>query len=261
MVWSLNFAAFQLFLTRAPADRSDTGSRRGIPLRLRQPPGGERHPSPAHPDVLSRLRPLRPVQSPRARRPGRRGTIAPAPVDRRLLSWPWCSSSTAPSIRSSSLSSSAPWPPSSRGSLVRRARRLLSLARAEAPVLLGSGLLAAALVAPLVERYLIAAKTVGLRSWVGIEPLLPRWQSWLLMGHDNWLYGWVYGTKLWPVADFWRSSAHANGIGLVATACAIAGLWHEPAPSLDPHPGRARGAPGAPDDALARRHHPVAVGP
>ena len=105
-------------------------------------------------------------------------------------------------------------------------RRLLELARGEAPALAVCGLLAAALAAPLLERYLLAAQILGLRTWAAVEPLLPRWQSWLLMGHENWLYGWIYGTELWPKGPHWRSSAHAGGLGVVATVLAIAGLWH-----------------------------------
>ncbi len=103
--------------------------------------------------------------------------------------------------------------------------RLLRLARGETAVLAGAGLAAAALVAPLVERYLLAARFLGLRPWEAIEPRLPRWQSWLLMGQDNWLHGWLYGTAFWPKREGWLSSAHTNGLGVVATACAVAGLW------------------------------------
>jgi hypothetical protein len=88
---------------------------------------------------------------------------------------------------------------------------------------------AAALLYPLADHYLAAAREVGGHDWGTVADRLPTPWAWLLMDPANWLYGWR-----------WLGWLHTRpgvpvvpqlGLGLFTTAVAVWGLW------------RARGTP------------------
>lgn len=83
----------------------------------------------------------------------------------------------------------------------------------------------AAILAPLVARYLETLGQLGGRPWGALIGAQPRPASWILPGPRSALYGWLY--ELAPIAadpDLLRPP-HANGFGLLTTLLATIGLW------------------------------------
>lgn len=77
------------------------------------------------------------------------------------------------------------------------------------------------------QHYLATASEVGVRPY-GTR-LIPRWHSWVLMGHNNYMYGWVYDLPFVPPSN----PNHSNGLGLVTLAvCLTALLRHRRSPAV-----------------------------
>jgi len=85
--------------------------------------------------------------------------------------------------------------------------------------------LIAALVAPLAVRWLEAARSGGFRRFAEVERMLPRPESWLWLGDESWLYGWL--GWLPAFREIRTEDEQRVGLGLVTTAVAAAGLWGE----------------------------------
>ena len=102
----------------------------------------------------------------------------------------------------------------------RRARAVL---REERWTLLAAAGLTLLVVLPLVQHYGWTAETLGERPWRSHERNVPRWQSWFLMGADNWLFGDIQlSRRVLSQGDYLRGSAHSNGLGIV-TLCVVLG--------------------------------------
>ena len=102
-------------------------------------------------------------------------------------------------------------------------RRTLLTVRANLGSLASAALASAFLVAPLIAHYLQAERQVGARSFLVIEQMLPRVQSWAYMGPNSWLYGWLAELHSFHVLPL--EHEHRLGLGIVTIVCAAAGLW------------------------------------
>lgn len=103
--------------------------------------------------------------------------------------------------------------------------RVWTVLREERWVVLAAALVTVVLVLPLVQHYGWTAETLGERPWKAHERHVPRWQSWFLMGADNWLLGdFQLSRRVLSQGDFLRGSAHSNGLGLVTLSLVIGGL-------------------------------------
>lgn len=76
---------------------------------------------------------------------------------------------------------------------------------------------------PLAEHYLRAARQVGLRQFGTVLPFLPRPASWVYLGVESRMYGWL--VEYHPFATIPMGHEQRLGLGLVTTAIALAGLW------------------------------------
>jgi hypothetical protein len=103
-----------------------------------------------------------------------------------------------------------------------RQRFLLTL-RANLPALGGAVLASGVLLAPLVLHYLRAEQQVGTRSFLVVETMLPRVQSWAYMGPDSWLYGWLAQHASFHYLPM--EHEQRLGLGVVTIVCAAIGLW------------------------------------
>lgn len=95
--------------------------------------------------------------------------------------------------------------------------------RAALPGLAAAALAGAALLLPLATHGVAAARTTGYRAFPEIATMLPRPQSWLYLGPDSWLYHRLATLPLFHTIPM--EHEQRIGLGLVTTACAIAGLW------------------------------------
>jgi hypothetical protein len=102
-------------------------------------------------------------------------------------------------------------------------RRFLLTVRANLRALGGAALGAALLLAPLATHYLRAEQDVGSRRFSVVETMLPRVQSWIYMGADSWLYGWLAGHESFH--NLSRENEQRLGLGVVTVVCAAIGLW------------------------------------
>jgi hypothetical protein len=102
---------------------------------------------------------------------------------------------------------------------------LVSTLRATWPAWIASGLLAAMLTAPLVQRYRLTAATHGGRPWVRVQSFQPRWYSWLLMGTRHRVWGFVYDAEPLAGRRSLHYPTHANGLGLVALTVVAIGFY------------------------------------
>jgi len=79
----------------------------------------------------------------------------------------------------------------------------------------------------LAQHYLVTASDAGVRPYA--MRLIPRWYSWLLMGHNSYAYGWLYALPFVPPSN----PNHANGLGLVTlVVCLTALLRHRRSPAV-----------------------------
>jgi hypothetical protein len=76
---------------------------------------------------------------------------------------------------------------------------------------------------PLLQPYMHAAQTVGLRPYSMVTAYLPRVWSWLFVGSNSVLYGWLARYSVFSAIP--ESTEHHLGLGLVTTAVACGGLW------------------------------------
>ncbi|HEY2898118.1 MAG TPA: hypothetical protein VGJ12_13345, partial [Gemmatimonadaceae bacterium] len=102
-------------------------------------------------------------------------------------------------------------------------RRALLTARANLVALAGCAVASALVLAPLLTHYLQAEREVGTRSFLVIESMLPRLQSWAYLGPGSWLYGWL--AERASFHDLPMEHEQRLGLGIVTTVCAAAGLW------------------------------------
>jgi hypothetical protein len=103
--------------------------------------------------------------------------------------------------------------------------RLGAVMRRDWRLLLPALAISALAVAPLAVHYLAAAREVGLRTFDGVAWMLPRPQSWLYMGWDNWLYDGLASFD--AVRALPAEHEQRLGLGLVTSLVMIGGLWHE----------------------------------
>ncbi len=107
--------------------------------------------------------------------------------------------------------------------LPRRRRRLLEVVRRSAwPMAMTAAGSALALL-PLALPYLRAARDVGMRSYDNVTWYLPRIWSWIFLGQESWLYGWMFRYPQFRVIP--EGHEHRLGIGLLTTTVAALGLW------------------------------------
>jgi hypothetical protein len=102
-------------------------------------------------------------------------------------------------------------------------RRMLLTVRANLGALAGAALASALLAAPLISHYLQAERQVGARSFLVVEQMLPRLQSWAYMGPSSWLYGWL--AERASFHNLPMEHEQRLGLGIVTIVCAAAGLW------------------------------------
>lgn len=102
-------------------------------------------------------------------------------------------------------------------------RHLWTLLRAHARTLCAAAALSALLVAPLATHYLQASSHVGMRSFVTVQAMLPRVQSWLYMGPGSWLYGALAERPLFHVIPM--EQEQRLGAGVATMLVALVGLW------------------------------------
>jgi hypothetical protein len=102
-------------------------------------------------------------------------------------------------------------------------RRFLITARANIVALAVAAIGSALLLAPMALHYLRAKDQVGARTFSTVETMLPRLESWLNMGGESWVYGWISNY------DAFRNLPMSNeqrlGVGVVTLVCAVCGLW------------------------------------
>ena len=102
-------------------------------------------------------------------------------------------------------------------------KRFLVTIRANLPALGGAVVAASLLLTPLAMHYLRARQQVGTRSFLVVETMLPRLQSWAYMGADSWLYGWL--AKHGSFHNLSMENEQQLGLGIATTVCAAFGLW------------------------------------
>jgi len=102
-------------------------------------------------------------------------------------------------------------------------KRFVLTARANFPALAGAALASALLIAPLIAHYLSAEQQVGTRSYLVVESMLPRLQSWAYMGPSSWLYGWLASHASFHFLPM--EHEQRLGLGVVTIVCAATGLW------------------------------------
>jgi hypothetical protein len=76
---------------------------------------------------------------------------------------------------------------------------------------------------PLALPYLRAATDVGMRTYANVTWYLPRIWSWVFLGTESRMYGWMY--RIPAIHNTPEGQEHRLGIGLATTAIAVAGLW------------------------------------
>ena len=89
---------------------------------------------------------------------------------------------------------------------------------------------AVALISPLLTHYLEVAAMVGYRSSVEVGLGMPLFRSWIYMGPDSWLYGWMPGLH-WFLVFGSLEPAQRLGVGLAALVVCLIGLmrgWENP---------------------------------
>ncbi len=99
-----------------------------------------------------------------------------------------------------------------------------ALVKHRLPLVLGVALSAVALV-PLGAAYWTAAKSVGLRDFSEAEGMLPRVQSWLYQGPDNWLFGWL--ARFSTFSQLPVEGEHRIGLGPLTTVVVGLTFWKE----------------------------------
>ena len=102
-------------------------------------------------------------------------------------------------------------------------RRTLLTVRANLGALAGAALASALILAPLITHYLQAERQVGTRSFLVVERMLPRPESWAYMGPGSWLYGWLAARDSFH--DLPMEHEQRLGLGIVTIVCAAIGLW------------------------------------
>ena len=102
-------------------------------------------------------------------------------------------------------------------------RRFLLTVRANLRALGAAALASALALAPLLRHYLLAEKQVGTRSYLVVETMLPRLQSWAYMGPSSWLYGWLAARDSFH--NLPMEHEQRLGLGIATIVCAALGLW------------------------------------
>jgi len=100
---------------------------------------------------------------------------------------------------------------------------VLAIVRRRWPALATGGALAVLAIVPLCSHYIEAAAVVGMREWRGVEPMLPRPQSWIYLGPFSRLYRWQYDLALFR--SLAQDQEHRLGVGLATTLFAGIGLY------------------------------------
>ncbi len=102
-------------------------------------------------------------------------------------------------------------------------RALFGLLRRSAGALLLAALASAIVLAPYVSHYLVASREAGQRIFEIDQASSPRLLSWLYLGPDSWLHGWQQAVPWFR--DIPVSHEQRLGLGVVASALAVGGLW------------------------------------
>jgi hypothetical protein len=100
---------------------------------------------------------------------------------------------------------------------------VLAIVRRRWPALATGGALAVLAIVPLCSHYIEAAAVVGMREWRGVEPMLPRPQSWIYLGAFSRLYRWQSDLALFR--SLAQDQEHRLGVGLATTLFAGIGLY------------------------------------
>ncbi len=109
------------------------------------------------------------------------------------------------------------------GMLTPRTRsQLLRLARKEAAFLTVVGIFSLLTLSPMAYHYWLASQEVGLRNFASVSPMLIRATSWLNLGDDNFLYGFLHHFSAFKKIP--TPGEQRVGLGLVTLIIAILGL-------------------------------------
>jgi len=99
-------------------------------------------------------------------------------------------------------------------------RELLDIVKRDRWAIVAAGAVGLLLLQPFLSHYLRAARDVPEQYLPTLRALHPRIWSWLDLGRDNWLWGWMAGRGPFRVLTF--PEAHYLGIGfLTLFACAV----------------------------------------
>lgn len=102
-------------------------------------------------------------------------------------------------------------------------RRFLLTLRANGRTLALAIALSALALAPLLSHYLGAEHQVGARSFAVVDAMLPRVESWVYLGDDSWLYGWLASREGFHGLPL--EHEQRLGLGIATTLLAGFGLW------------------------------------
>jgi hypothetical protein len=102
--------------------------------------------------------------------------------------------------------------------------KLLAVLRRDHSSIAIASLLGAALLWPLLGHYLEMSRMLGTRSMPEVFLGIPNYRSWLYMGPESWLYGWLPRIP-WFKEFGPRETEHRIGIGWLTPLAAVVGLW------------------------------------
>ena len=108
--------------------------------------------------------------------------------------------------------------------IVPDTRRTLAVEiRTHTRAILGSAAGAVLAVSPLALHYLAAGRQLGMRTFLVVDSMLPRVQSWLYMGSGSWLYGALAARPFFHALPM--EQEQRLGLGVATTVVAALGLW------------------------------------
>jgi hypothetical protein len=102
-------------------------------------------------------------------------------------------------------------------------RGLWAVIRRDYPSIAIASILGALLLSPLLAHYLPMARALGYRPFSEVYLAVPKLRSWMYMGPDSWLYGWLPRVH-WFLVFGHLETAHRIGIGWITPLLCIAGL-------------------------------------
>jgi hypothetical protein len=107
----------------------------------------------------------------------------------------------------------------------RRLRwKLLAAVRRDYLAIAISSILCAFLIWPLVSHYREMARVLGFRTMNEVFLAVPMFRSWIYMGPDSWLYGWMPKVR-WFLVFGERETAHRIGVGWITPLVCLTGLF------------------------------------